>query len=134
MQRIIIAGSRHMKDYNLMRNSWADYTRKHGLGKKVTIISEGARGADKLAERLAKENGLRCEVMNADWKTYGRSAGPIRNAEMEKAAGTGGRLLAFLDRGSRGTASMIKQAQNAGLHVEVVRIVLEDDEAEQLTL
>ena len=131
MPKIIIAGSRSMEDYSLMARTWREYTKKHGLTVgRLTIISGGARGADKLAERLAKENGLKCDVMPADWKAQGRAAGQIRNAEMAKAAGADGRLLAFWDGQSSGTAGMIKQARSAGLRVEVVRTV----EDEQLTL
>ena len=133
MPNIIIAGSRNMDDYHLMKNRWADYAKKHGLtAGRVTIISGGANGADKLAERLAKENGLHCKVMRADWQANGKSAGHIRNAEMVKAVGADGHLLAFWDGQSPGTAGTIKQARHAGLHVEIVRTA--EDEAEQLTL
>ena len=135
MPKIIIAGSRSMTNYSQMQQTWADYIQKYNLAiSQITIISGGANGADKLAEQLAKENGIRLEVMKADWQVHGNSAGHIRNNAMAKAAGTDGRLLAFWDGESRGTEGMIKQARNAGLHVEIVRVSEEAEIVEQLTL
>jgi hypothetical protein len=135
MPKIIIAGSRNVTDYNQIKQAWEEYVKRHGLQtQQLTIISGGANGADKLAERLAKENGIGLQVMKADWEAHGKSAGHIRNNAMAKAAGTDGRLLAYWDGESRGTAGMIKQARNAGLHVEIVRIPGESAMAEQLTL
>ena len=55
MPKIIIAGSRSMNDYNLMARTWHEYTKKHGLKpSQITIISGGAKGADKLVEQIAK--------------------------------------------------------------------------------
>ena len=99
---------------------------------EISIITGGANGADKLAERLAKEKGIRCEVIKADWRTHGRTAGPIRNHNMAKAAGTDGRLLAYWDGESPGTGNMVNTARRMGLYVEIVRTT--ECEAEQLTL
>ena len=49
MPKIIIAGSRRMEDYRLMKQTWHEYTKKHRLtAEQVTIISGGANGTDKL--------------------------------------------------------------------------------------
>jgi hypothetical protein len=123
--RIIIAGSRNMTDYSLMKLTWTEYIQRHGLkAEELTIISGGAAGADKLAERLAKETGIACRIMKADWEAHGKSAGQIRNNAMAKAAGPApdGRLLAYWDGESPGTEGMIRSAKRAGLHVEIVRL------------
>ena len=118
--RIIIAGSRNMTDYGLMKKTWADYLKRHGLeANEVNIISGGAPGADSLAERLAKEEGIPITVINADWKKHGRAAGPIRNRAMAERADA---LLAFLQENSKGTANMIQQAKKHGLEVTIINI------------
>ena len=59
----------------------------------------------------------------ADWKTYGKTAGPIRNKQMaEFASQQTGMLIAFWDGKSRGTGSMIRLAKEYGLEVHIVAI------------
>lgn len=50
----------------------------------------------------------------ADWKRYGRGAGPVRNQQMIEEGGADG-CIAF--PGGRGTADMVRRAKNAGLDV-----------------
>ena len=54
-----------------------------------------------LGERYARENGFRIERYPADWKQYGKSAGPRRNMQMAEA---GDDIICFWDGKSRGTA------------------------------
>jgi len=62
------------------------------------------------------------EVHRADWKKYGRAAGPIRNKQMVELGAD--LCLAFPDHpkghGSRGTWNCVKLAQQAGIPVLVV--------------
>ena len=132
--RIIIAGSREMTDYEKLKNEWAAYKKRHGLPKAITIITGGAAGADKLAERLAREEGHGLIVMQADWQTHGKKAGPMRNAAMAKEAGPEGRLLAYWDGESPGTANMIGQAKHHGLKVEIVTLDADEEAWEQCRL
>jgi len=46
------------------------------------IISGGAEGVDKLAERYAREQDLPMTVVRPDYRTYGRQAPLIRNGEI----------------------------------------------------
>lgn len=80
------------------------------------IISGHASGADHIGELYAEKHGLECELYPADWKTYGRAAGPIRNEQMAKVAD---RLIAFWDGRSRGTKSMINLAKKHDCEVIV---------------
>jgi predicted Rossmann fold nucleotide-binding protein DprA/Smf involved in DNA uptake len=74
-----IIGSRQITDYTLLKQATK--------GLQITgIISGGAAGVDQLAERYAHENGLPLTVLNANWHTYGKQAGMIRNAEIVKNA------------------------------------------------
>ena len=68
-------------------------------GKPGVIISGGARGADAMAERWAKEHGIPLTVFKADWK-LGTNAGPRRNRDIMKLAT---HVLAFPSNEGRGT-------------------------------
>lgn len=76
----------------------------HGLH----IICGGATGADSLAVEFAKEFGIPYTVFPAEWKKFGKYAGPARNAQMIKE-GKPDLVIAF--PGGKGTADMIEQAQ-----------------------
>ena len=116
---IIIAGCRDFNDYSVVEKEVMNYIGKC-IGKiEIEIISGGASGVDALGERFAKEHNLPLKVVPADWKTYGRSAGPRRNEKMARMAGT---LIAFWDGQSRGTKNMIETAQKLGLRVKIVKI------------
>lgn len=80
----------------------------------VDLIHGGARGADSLAGEWAKLAFITPEVYKADWKRYGKRAGPIRNAQM-LAEGKPDIVVAF--PGGTGTAHMVKIAKDAGLEV-----------------
>lgn len=123
MVKVIIAGSRNFYDYDKVEDAVVSYFMSHGILKEnVEIISGGARGADKLGERLAISYGLQLSLFPAKWDTYGKAAGMIRNKEMadyaikdsEKAI-----LFAFWDGESRGTKGMIDIAKRCGMEVVV---------------
>lgn len=48
------------------------------------VIEGAARGADSLAGREARLRGIEVEEWPANWETYHRQAGPIRNQKMLK--------------------------------------------------
>ena len=115
--KFIIAGSRTFEDYDLLE----DVCDRFFAGRKIYMIaSGGAKGADQLGERYAANHQIPVMKFSADWDTYGRSAGPIRNQEMaEWASG----LLAFWDGKSRGTWDMIKKAKEKKLYPIIVTII-----------
>lgn len=109
--RTIIAGSRHLEDYDLVvdaidKASW----------KPTLVVSGGAKGIDSLAEQWASNNNIQVEKHPANWKQFGRAAGPVRNKEMAKNAEG---LIAIWDGKSKGTKSMIELAHKANLAVYV---------------
>lgn len=115
--RVIIAGCRDFDDYALLKERCNDYLCEKMETHNVIIVSGHASGADALGERFAEEHGLQCEIHPADWAKYGRSAGPIRNAEMASCSDA---LIAFWDGQNPGTRSMIELARKKGLQVAVV--------------
>lgn len=115
--RVLICGSRSWTDSAAVRQVI------DALPDGAAVIHGGAAGADGLAGRFAAARGLTVEVYPADWRTYGRAAGPIRNAQMLRE-GRPDRVIAFRMCGiSRGTDNMIRQARVAGVPVEVVESV-----------
>ncbi|MBO4265060.1 MAG: DUF2493 domain-containing protein [Clostridia bacterium] len=83
------------------------------------IISGGAVGVDALAERYAKENGIRFRAFLPDYDKNGRNAPLIRNIEIIKNAQL---VLAFWDGYSRGTAFTIAKCVDMGVPVKVIRM------------
>lgn len=122
MIRIIVAGSRNFNNYSLLEQSLMDYIAGNFDPNEIEIISGGARGADSLGERFARECQLKLKRFPADWDRYGKSAGYRRNTEMaDYAKQETGVLFAFWDGQSRGTQHMINLATTKGLEVHVVK-------------
>jgi hypothetical protein len=78
------------------------------------IIHGGAPGADAMAGEFANVSNIREVVFQADWKKYGRRAGPLRNQRMIDE-GNPDLVVAF--PGGRGTGDMVTRARNAGIKV-----------------
>jgi hypothetical protein len=74
---LLVAGTRTFYDYDLLSKEIRRLTARYG--DNICIVSGGARGADTLAERYAKDNGLEFVEFKAEWDKYGKSAGFIRN-------------------------------------------------------
>lgn len=115
--KVIIAGGREFTDYAVLKNVCDHMLSNVKDNSKLTIVSGGARGVDKMGERYAVEHGINLVVMNADWETHGKSAGYKRNQEM---ADVSTHLIAFWDGKSRGTKHMIDIAKRDGLKSHLV--------------
>lgn len=102
--RVIIAGGRNFSNYRLLKDKCFKILSNKIVTDNVVIISGGARGADMLGERFAKELGLQLLLFPAEWDKYGKSAGYKRNLTMSENADA---LIAFWDGKSRGTRHMI---------------------------
>ena len=103
-KRVLVCGDRRFKDRDTIK-SWIQRIEP----PPEVIIHGGAEGADSLAASIAEELGIRVEEYRADWKTHGKSAGPIRNQRM-LVEGDPDLVLAFPFFDSRGTADMISRA------------------------
>lgn len=92
--------------------------------RPISIVIHGdADGADRLSGRWAESRGIPVRAFPADWDTYRRAAGPIRNKQMLDE-GVPNLVVAF--PGGRGTANMVFQSRNAGVAVLEVRHALQD--------
>ena len=119
VKRIIVAGCRSCQDYDMAKAYIEQCIKK--IREKYTLIflSGGCKGADLLGERYANENGFCIERYPANWKKYGKSAGPKRNLQMVQACDY---VICFWDGNSRGTASMISYAKKFKKPLKVKKI------------
>ena len=72
---VAVVGSRTFDDYQILKQVLDEL-------KISKIISGGARGADLLAEKYAKEFKLETKIFLLNWKKFGRGAGVIRNKDI----------------------------------------------------
>jgi hypothetical protein len=111
---LLIAGSRDYPDLQEVRDL------VKGLPAETQVIVGGARGVDVAAEGAAiKRPDLPFPiVMQADWETYGKRAGYIRNEEMVKLADF---AVVFWDGVSRGSEHTINLCKRYDVPCVVVR-------------
>jgi hypothetical protein len=90
----------------------------------VSIVIHGdADGADHLSAAWAESRSVPVKAFPADWATYRRAAGPIRNKQMLDQRVPD---LVVAIPGGRGTANMVLQSRNAGVAIIEVRHPLQD--------
>lgn len=124
--RVIIAGSRSFRDYELLKAKCDAILDRKGRTHEIVIVSGTARGTDKLGERYAREHGYQSRQFPANWASFGKVAGIVRNSDMARNADA---LIAFWDGKSPGTRNMIENARRLGLPVRV--IMFEDNGEKQ---
>lgn len=83
------------------------------------VISGTAKGVDRIGEAWAIENEIPLMTFPADWQTYGKRAGFVRNKQMAEEADA---LIAVWDGESPGTKMMIDLANEYGLQVYVAEV------------
>lgn len=119
--RCLVIGSRTFDDYNRLEEV-LDYLLKNQL--QIEIISGGAKGADTLARQYAIKKGYLYKEFPADWNTYGKKAGYIRNKQMceyiSQYAKYG--MIAFWDGESRGTKQDIDLAKEMKIPYKIIKI------------
>lgn len=108
--KIAIVGSRTFSDYELLSNTVKTYCKANNIFPKI-IVSGGAKGADTLAERFAKENNLEKKIFHPNWELLGRNACSARNTEIVEFSDL---VFAFWDGQSPGTKDSITKAENLG--------------------
>ncbi|MBQ0010938.1 MAG: DUF2493 domain-containing protein [Ruminococcus sp.] len=116
--KIAVIGSRSIA-YDRMQETVFAYLERYIPVNATEIVSGGAVGADKLAERYADLHHLRKTVFLPDYETHGRRAPLVRNEQIVKAADY---VLAFWDGKSRGTAHTVSFAVTEGVPVKIIRL------------
>lgn len=122
--RLCVSGGRHFANVALL---WRTLDAIHAEEGGVSLLVEGASdeltgpyiGADYWANQWAMARMIPALRVPADWKKYGRAAGPIRNGTLIARFGLH-RVVAF--PGGAGTANMIAQAEKAGIAVQRIKV------------
>lgn len=114
--RVIVAGSRTFLDYDLMCRELDNlfWISPEFENRDIKIVSGMADGADTLAIRYADEHQLTKILFPANWKSFKRIAGFLRNEDMLSVAT---HLVVFWDGKSSGTNHMIEIAKAKGIPV-----------------
>lgn len=120
MVKALICGGRDFNDGWLFLWTMDEV---HANMQITMVVHGGARGADTMAGEWADRNNIPVRVYEADWKTHGKSAGPIRNRQMldEEDPDI---IIAF--PGGSGTAHMVKISKDAGKPVLEVEADVEE--------
>lgn len=119
MTSVAIVGSRTFKDYALLKQS-IDGFYPDRLDIKE-IVSGGAQGADRLAERYAREYNLKMVRLVPTWYrkdgTYNPRAGFERNKTIVERAD---HVIAFWDGESNGTRDSCNHAKRLEKRLDTV--------------
>lgn len=112
--KVIIAGGRDFNNYTLMYNTIKELQKEIEITR---VVCGGARGADLMGAQIATTLNIPVDYFFADWDTYGKAAGIIRNHQMGDYSDY---LLAFWNGKSKGTKDMINYMQQLGKHGKVI--------------
>jgi hypothetical protein len=124
--RWLVCGDRNWDDRKTMLRVLKRIAVRRSKYKGIERLIEGeAPGADWMSRDIF-EHELRdynwvIDPHPAQWKRFGRAAGPIRNQEMLEAKPD--RVLAFHNdlAHSKGTRDMVQRAHLAGIPVRVIK-------------
>ncbi len=110
MTRLLVYGGRDFRAKAVVYTALDRIHQAQGL----TLVIEGGcpTGADAFARQWARDRGVPNRTFPADWRTYGKKAGPIRNAQMI-SEGQPDRGLGF--PGGSGTADMDAKLMRAAI-------------------
>ena len=104
--KLAIVGSRNFTSYAFLNDN-INRLIKENNWNVTHVVSGGAKGADSLAELWAKLHKVPTIIHPADWDTYGKQAGYIRNKLIVADADV---VVAFWDLKSPGTKHSIDLA------------------------
>jgi len=119
---VLVCGDRNWSHYDTVLHTL------RALPQITLVIHGGARGADTLGGRAARELDVPYKIFTARWDLYGKAAGPRRNQEMltflQEKAREGVPVTAFAFhqnlQTSRGTKDMIRRLELAKLSYTLI--------------
>ena len=108
--KILVTGDRNWTNVLRVREVLAT------LPPDTVLVHGAARGADTIAETVAKSLGFTILRYPAQWKKFGRPAGPIRNREMLDKNKDIDIVIGFHNdiENSKGTKDMLDYAKSRG--------------------
>jgi hypothetical protein len=131
---VIVAGGGRDLAWPVERIASALLQRSGGRAVHL-LLHGGARGADQAIGRAGHQLGWRVQSLAAEWRRFGRCAGPIRNRQLleqaliEAQAHTSpsfsASVLVIAFPGGAGTASLVQQARRCSSSSPVPVAVME---------
>lgn len=122
--RLLVCGGRNYAEadaFNWLEHNAGDYIAERlneAAFEISTIIHGDAQGADQGAAQWGRSENIRVIAFPAEWKKYGKSAGPRRN---QKMLDEGRPDIVIALPGGKGTDNMIALAEASGIPVIEVR-------------
>lgn len=114
-RRVAVTGGRRYKNRDLVWSTLDAFNGAHGID---LLIAGGARGADKHAQDWAIDRKISHMVLYADWSTFNKAAGAIRNRRMIDE-GRPDIVIAF--PGGKGTKGMRQLARRNDILVLAIK-------------
>lgn len=115
MARVLVCGDRYWDDTKFIY----DTLDRLALEVYIDCLIEGdGKGVDRIAGFWARSHSIDNFKYPADWQSYGKRAGPMRNHEM-LLKGNPGIVVSFHDdlKNSKGTKHMMAISEKAGKEV-----------------
>lgn len=110
---LAVCGSRTINDYEEFEQTMLDFLA--WFDKPFMFVHGAAKlGIDAMVQKFADDRDWKCVTFEADWDTYGKSAGYRRNADIREVADY---TLAIWDGVSNGTADMINNTPEEAINV-----------------
>lgn len=131
--RVLVTGSRDWNDFLAVHQVLFQLCEQNNLNyppdehgntmpdpRKITVVhGDCPTGADFWAEEWCVGNFFVGEKYPADWKTHGKRAGFVRNAEMVKLGAD--ICVAFIKNNSKGASMTARLAERAGIPTYIYR-------------
>ena len=109
--KVIIAGLRTFQNYEIVEKAINE------SGFEINEVVCGcALGVDSLGECWGIKNDIPISRFTAEWRIFGKGAGPIRNQQMAEYGDT---LIAIWDGESRGTGDMVRRMKKMNKDVYI---------------
>lgn len=123
--RVLVTGDRNWDDYYIVDVVLAGFRdlAHNTFDEEFVVIEGGAKGADQCAREWGVNNDfVRHITEDANWRRYGKRAGPIRNRKMVDEHEPDF-VVAFHDNldESKGTKDCVDYAKFKGLYVYHIR-------------
>lgn len=102
MNRIVVTGGRNYDDWAMVQEVL------NRFAPKEVYVGDCPTGVDKMVAEWCDHRKVNYKIFVANWNKLGKKAGPMRNAEMCRSAGSEATVIAF--PGNKGTNDCVRTA------------------------
>lgn len=117
--KVLVCGSRDFSN-EFAASLIIDAFVRDNIPKGSIVIHGNARGGDRIAALSASRHGSEVVACDADWETYGKRAGFIRNLEMLDMNPDW--VVGFWNGTSKGCRHTLGEAEKRGIRTTTVLI------------